>query len=68
MDKDFEAIATRAAALRLTVPELIDSVEGVSRPTYWRAKSLRTGTASRVRVLRAVENRLAAIEAERGMA
>jgi len=65
MANEFDAIAQRAAALRLTVPELVDQVEGVSRATYWRAKKGHVGISAQVRVLRAIEARLDALEAKR---
>lgn len=65
MQNEFDAIATRAAALRLTVHELVDQVEGVSRVTYWRAETGRIKLNARVRVLRKLEIHLAKLEAER---
>jgi len=62
---DFDRIADRALALRITVPELIDRVPTVSSIAYWRARTDRVGHSAKARVLRDVESVLDSIERER---
>lgn len=61
----FDKIADRALALRLTVPELIAIVPGMSGIRYWRARTGRLGKNAQARVLRQVESELDRIERER---
>ncbi|MGL5735478.1 MAG: hypothetical protein ACRCYS_11480 [Beijerinckiaceae bacterium] len=63
MDKEFEQIALRAAALRLTENELIPLVDPpMPYVTYWRAKTGVTSLAARVKALRRVESTLDELE------
>lgn len=62
MKADFDRVAARAAALRLTEIELIERVKGVSYPSYWRARKGRVGLAAQVKTLRQVEAELDRIE------
>ena len=61
MDKDFDRIEKRAAALRLTERELLN-LAGVSVASYWRAKRGLVNMPARVRTIRKVEGKLDALE------
>lgn len=65
IDTAFAAVERRAHKLRLTLLE-VASREDISQPTLWRARNGKTAReATRIKVLRRLEERLDAIEAVR---